>query len=248
MNKILYLWALAAIVFAACSNPPPKQNPLSDYYFPYEKLQGKGLVYEYATPDGKAVDHYCLYKSNKNAKGNWELTNSRFNGLYQNDMEIVEHAVANGVVCDKYDFIVYDTLGNKHTFPAQIIENVLFPFAFAAQDSSAPYRFKMDFSLPPDTDVVIHYTRERRFKRFTEFDFQGKKIPAVEFATTETYNLNDYNKGGDWNRQHLIKEIYAEGIGLVYHEKAITGDTSRYIYQLRQQLSPDNFTKQMLGQ
>lgn len=234
--KIYWFYSLIAIACLSCGKKTG--NALRTYYFPLDSLR-EGLVYEYRRPD-KAIDHYCFYKSLESDNKRMILVNTRYNGAFQQDMIIREQEVGNGMTCTEYRFLVPDSTGKVDPYIATIEEKVLFPFELT-QDSSAPYRFKMNFALPPDLDVRYAYTRNRHFKRFTEYEWQGKKLPAVEFYTTEHTNMSDAVKGGNWDVNATITEIYAQGIGLVSYKKQSSSDSIPAIYQLEKRMTMEEF-------
>ncbi len=237
----------AVILLLACNDKKKKSAPstmevLNKYYYPLQELNGDGMVYEYWNDSLKLVADYWLYKTVKDEAGDLFLISAGYNGLFEQTVFSREWIVADGTLLKDYQFYVTDSASGKSIITAAKIEdNVYFPFK-PTLDSGKVYRYRMKTKLPPDTTLNFDIVRDRRFDKFLEYEFEGKKLAAVQFLVTEYYNVFDNtNKGGDFKITSEIKEIYAKGIGLVYIEKR--GDAINYRNRLKRRISPDEFLK-----
>jgi hypothetical protein len=246
MKNILIV--LIAVVFLlACNDKnkksaPAKMEALNKYYYPLQELSGDGLVYEYLNDSLKIVADYWLYKTVKDESGDLFLIAAGYNSLYEQTAFSRESIVVDGTLLKDYQFYVTDSASGKSIITAaKIEENVYFPFK-PTIDSGKVYRYRMKTKLPPDTTLNFDIVRDRRFDKFLDYEFEGKKLAAVQFLVTEYYNAFDNtNKGGDFKVTSEIKEIYAEGIGLVFIEKK--GEAISYRNRLKRRISPDEFIK-----
>jgi hypothetical protein len=214
---------------------------LKKFYFPLDELSEDGLVYEYAEDSVGLKMDYWLYKSVKDEAGDRFLIGTNYDATFEQKQFSREWIVSNGTILKDYLFFQFDSISKKSSVrAAKIEESVVFPFS-PTQDSDKVYRFRLKYSVLPDTNVIYDLVRNRKFDKFTEYEFEGKKIPAVQFICQEFYDATNYKEGGTWTAKSTIKEIYAKGLGLVYKERK--GEAPNYVSRLKRRISPDDFIK-----
>lgn len=214
---------------------------LKKYYFPLDELSEDGLVYEYSEDSAGLVMDYWLYKSVKDEAGDRFLIGTNYDATFEQKQFSREWIVSNGTILKDYLFFQFDSISKKSSVrAASIDESVVFPFS-PTNDSGKVYRFRIKYTVLPDTNVIYDLVRNRKFDKFTEYEFEGKKIPAVQFISQEFYDATNYKEGGSWTAKSTIKEIYAQGLGLVYKERK--GEAPNYISRLNRRISPEDFIK-----
>lgn len=210
------------------------------YYFPVETLK-EGKVYEYSLLKDSAafVMYYWHLQTQEAANGQTYLIWKRYNPFFEQDQYIKEWIVRDGVIVTTYEMLIEDkeTQATKR-YVNEVEENIVFPF-HAALDTNMAYRFSCTLTLPPDF-VTVRLVRDRQFSQPLVFPYKGKKIPAVAFACTDLYDLEDKQEGGFWEQKTASVEIYAKGIGLVYTEEKKGGEAPE-ITQLTQIYSLQEF-------
>ncbi|MFK7796381.1 MAG: hypothetical protein AB8E82_02930 [Aureispira sp.] len=231
MKFALAFWVCLCLM--ACESPTPpaitvgseEPTPIThtfntqSYYFPVEELK-QGKIYEYSVMQDSAafVTHYWHLQTEVGAQGQTFLIWKRYNPFFEQDQYIKEWIVKDGVVTTAYEMFIKDsTAQNATRYVNKVEENIVFPFE-AALDSNMVYRFSCALTLPPDF-VTVRLIRDRQFSQPLVYPYQGKKVPAVAFACTDLYDLEDKEEGGYWEQKTTSVEIYAEGIGLVYTEQ-----------------------------
>jgi len=215
-------------------------QPLKKYYFPFDELS-EGLVYEFVDDSmGVAVD-YWLYKTVKDEAGDRFLIATGYDAFFEQRYFSREWIVADGTILKDYLFIQSDSASKKSVVrPAKIDESVIFPFN-PVKDTSLAYRFRIKFSLLPDTAMSYDLVRNRKFEKYLDYEFEGKKLPAVQFSADEYIEAKDSINGGYWNINSKMTEIYVQGIGLVYKEKI--GKGVNFKNHLKRRMSPAEFEK-----
>lgn len=252
MRTILCIFAaLAVLSLNSCGNEKNNAHtndnkvadslqPLKKFYFPFDELSD-GSVYEYVDDSmGVAVD-YWLYKTVKDEAGDRFLIATGYDAFFEQRYFSREWIVANGTILKDYLFMQPDSATKKSVVrPAKIEENIIFPFN-PVKDTSLAYRFRIKFSLLPDTAMSYDLVRNRKFDKYLDYEFEGKKLSAVQFSADEYIEAKDSINGGHWNINSKMIEIYAEGIGLVYKEK--TGKGANFKNRLKRRMTPAEFEK-----
>ncbi len=198
-------------------------NSLRNYYYPVDKLDEAGIVYEYSVlAEGQAfLSHYYHFQQKEEGDKTYLLCN-RYNPLFQHDMTIREWVVEDGVITEEYLFHTIDSATQqKQNHANKIKQNVVFPFR-ATPDSVLAYRFECELKLPPDF-LTVKLIRDRKYQGMASTDFKGKRTAAAMFTTEDLYDIENTEEGGFWQQKKLGKEYYAEGIGLIRQEELTVG-------------------------
>jgi len=242
--RTLFILFFSVMVLSACNNENKNEKQveyqsLKKFYYPLEELKGDGLVYVYYNDSLGLVTDYWLYKTVKDDAGDLFLIAAGYNAIFEQQYFSRQWIVADGTILKDYQFMTTDSASGKSIItPAKIEDNVYFPYN-PTQDSSKAYRFRMKFALPPDTALQYDLVRDRKFDKFLEYEYEGKKLPAAQFSSKEYINASDRINGGNFDIKSEIKEIYALGIGLVYIEKS--GNGVNFKQRLKRRISPDEF-------
>ncbi len=246
-KNYLSLISILTLVFSLKSCVPTSSSTsssgealqlLKKFYYPFDALDD-GMVYEYVDEKSGALVGYWFYKTVKDSMGDRYLLGVRYNVFFEQEQFSKEWIVANGTILKDYHFIQKDSVSDKALIrPAEIEENVIFPFE-AVTDSSLAYRFRLKFSLLPDSSTLYNLVRDRKFSRYIDYEFEGKSYKAVEFKSKEYLNVHNPVEGGNWDIESEMIEIFAEGIGLVYTAKK--SDAVNYTHRLKRRLNTQEF-------
>jgi hypothetical protein len=192
---------------------------LKKFYYPLDSLE-EGLVYEFVDDSTGYTYDYWLYKTVKDDAGDKFLIGTGYDAFFEQRYFSREWIVANGTLQKDYLFMQLDSVTGKSVVrPSTIVSDALFPFN-PTNDSSMAYRYRIKFSLLPDTALQYDLIKDRRFDSYSTFKFNGKELRTAVFKINEKMEAADITKdGGHWDLNSDITEIYAEGIGLVYKER-----------------------------
>jgi len=192
---------------------------IRDYYFPLRELE-EGLVYEYQPVYVDSLTPaYWYYRSFIQEEGVF-LTGT----YYEYDLVplqlVREELVRNGMLVQ--DVYLYeeepDSTGQQSQTAVEVLEGSAFPFEVT--DSSGVFLYKIRWAPPQDSGAVITLVKNRRYLKDTVVQALGSTHDAVVFEVRE---LLSYDKEGVFEQEYGGREIYAEGIGLVYYDKKIGG-------------------------
>lgn len=237
---IFVCYACEQTVTTNVSNDNEDLQQLKKYYYPIDSLQ-EGMVYEYVDETTGNLVGYWSYKTVEDEAGNHYLISTGYNPFFEQEQFSREWIVATGTILKDYQFIQTDSVTMKSILrPAKIEESVVFPFE-AVTDTSLAYRFRMKFSLLPDTSTQYDLVRDRKFGKYTNYTYMGKDYKAVEFNTKEYIDVHNPAEGGDWQLNSEMKEIFVAGIGLVYTRKKSEG--VNYTHRLHRRFTSAEFMK-----
>ena len=250
MYKIYFI--VFALVIGSCKSDNSKKSNenksmndslqvLKKFYYPIDSLE-EGLVYEYVDDSTGFTYDYWLYKTVRDDAGDKFLIGTGYDAFFEQRYFSREWIVANGTVQKDYLFMQTDSSTGKSAIrPATIVSDVLYPFS-PVKDSSMAYRFRIKFSLLPDTALQYDLTKDRLFDSYSTYNFNGKELKTAIFKINEHMEAADRTKdGGHWDLKSELKEIYAEGIGLVFKERKSKVLNSRI--RLKSIMSIEEFQK-----
>ncbi len=217
----LFVSALFIVIFvtglSSCRENGPKD--IRDYYFPLRELE-EGLVYEYEPVHlDSLTPAYWYYRSFIQEEGVF-LTGT----YYEYDLVplqlVREELVRNGMLVQ--DVYLYeeeaDSSGQQNRTAVEVLQGSAFPFEVT--DSSGVFLYKIRWAPPQDSGAVLTLVKNRRYLKDTVVQALGENHDAVVFDVRE---LLSYDKEGVFEQEYGGREIYAEGIGLVYYDKKIGG-------------------------
>lgn len=244
MNPLRLLLIIGSLlILGACG-----KESLENYYYPIGQLS-TGQVYEYINPETGDIVDYVYVQSIRDEEKQWWLVLTYYAPNFQQYTIVKEKKLGDGTVYEDYMFLLPDSTGNTQNYKAKIGgEKAAFPFS-PPEDSTTYYRFAMQFSLPPDLELLINFTGDRWFKGYSEHTFAGETQKVAVFERKERKVPHDPKRGGSWEELATRKEYYAKGIGLVYYEKT-REDRGKKItekQQLQARYSMEEFIKKSKG-
>lgn len=247
MFNLLYL--LIVLLFCACQGNGSEKSktsadaaqPLKKFYYPVDSLED-GLVYEFVDDSTGNTINYYLFKTVKDEAGDKFLICTGYNAFFEQQFMSREWIVADGTIQKDYLIMQFDSASGKSLVrPAKIEEAVVFPFS-PVKDSAMAYRFRIKFTLLPDTALLYDFIKDRRFDSFTTCSFEGKELKAAKIKINETREGADRTQdGGHWSVKQTSTEIYAEGIGLVSVEQKYENRSA--VSRLKRRMSVEEFQK-----
>jgi hypothetical protein len=201
--------------WGACKKPAETMTTstgLAAFYYPIDSFPPEGMLYTYRNKvDSTAFPERWRYRR-------WSPGHMVSTNLDNDGREILnqyDRFVANGVLTDSFHFVLHDSMDQKHLIRAKVITPNRFPFDVA--DSTQTWVTKLDWKQPVDSLRIV-LERRRKYMGPTEWQFEGKSIPAVKFITAD--RLETERDG--WTTSHWPgEEIYAKGYGLVYWRRAV---------------------------
>lgn len=218
--KLKYFLLLMSIfLFFNCNTKEENKHYLKAYYFPVDDL-GKSWKYVYhPTKAEYGLPETWTYKSIEE-EGSIYLESN-----YMDSRGIVkqyskEKVVKNGTLIKAYELYHTDSLGRKITQEAIPEQGDYFPFEVSKEGGM--FLFKMKYTLPQDTLQQVSMVRNRYFRDFGRYEFDGKTYETAIFDVVESIETT-HQIEGDFDVKVEKEEIYAKGIGLVKYKQVVNG-------------------------
>ncbi|MEM9885657.1 MAG: hypothetical protein AAF849_07180 [Bacteroidota bacterium] len=228
-NKI-YLFCLLTTVFI-CINllfiqcTFDHKTNIKTYYFPLHNLKD-GLVYEYRGVNNEQLPpYYWFYRSIRAAESTF-LTGMYYDYTFTPQQFIREERIDNGMLLEETFIYETDSLGLQNQIPVEVAAGNAFPFE--VKDSLGVFLYNISWYSPKDS-MAYTLIRNRRYKGKTTFAYKDKDYRAIEFSVRE---LIETEQEGFLNIELEGKEIYAQGLGLVYVSKKSLDSNFEQSYQL----------------
>lgn len=220
-----------------------------DYYYPVESLSEE-KIYEYVLEnEGQTyLSHYLSLQKELTADGNVHLISKYYAPNFQQNQQIKEWIINDGVITQEYTFLILDSLSQAlKEYPNEVSQNVVYPF-YASLDSAMVYRFVCEMKLPPDF-LTVKLVRDRKFSKKMSYTYKDKESPredgdrleAIAFTATDLYDIENTEGGGFWTQKKATIEVYAKGIGLVYKETKTAGVEGTEVERLSNIYSVEEF-------
>jgi len=174
------------------------------------------------TIDGKPTERFVVH-----SKDGDTLQHIYLNSQGHKDQVILEQVFPDGIQVLKYTL-----LDGKDSTDASILENNI--FSFVPLSHKQYLTTELQWASPADSshNKVI---KLRRFRKDTTIEFNGEKVSALIFDTSEEITNT---KGNTFNYNIIGREIYAEHIGLFKELKHIE-NAYRLNFELKSILSPN---------
>lgn len=222
---------IGIIIITILQSCQSKEVDLKDYYYPIDEFS-EGLVYEYAAIGESAEPtNYWFYQIETN-KNKLFLAGLFYNKSGAVEQMTLEEITDSGTIASKYQIFSYDSTGQRLTADLNITKNQIYPFG--QPDSKAIQRFNISWTDPVQTKYSNVLNRGRAFQKFTEYSYQGKQVKCAEFIMVETIEVEEKDAGVQ-TLETTTKELYAEGLGLVYYQKKID-EQVLYTYELKDRI------------
>lgn len=250
-----YLISCFLLIFISSCQPqentPTTEEPVQEvndntfytkaYYYPIESLSEE-KIYEYVIENkGETyLSHYLSLKKETGEDGNVYLISKYYAPDFQQNQEIKEWIIKDGVITQGYTFLVMDSISQSFKeYPNEVSQNVVFPF-YASLDSVMAYRFVCEMKLPPDF-LTVKLVRDRKFNKKLSYTYKEEELEAIAFTATDLYDIENVEGGGFWEQKKATIEVYAKGIGLVYKETKTAGGEGTEVERLSTIYSVEEF-------
>ncbi|MFT5645623.1 MAG: hypothetical protein ACI976_000296 [Aureispira sp.] len=211
------------------------------YYYPIESLSEE-KIYEYVLEkEGETYrSHYLSLKKEFGADSAVYLRSKYYGPDFQQNQEIKEWIIKDGVITQEYTFLVLDSVSQTlKKYTNEVSQNVVFPF-YASLDSVMAYRFVCEMKLPPDF-LKVKLVRDRKFNKKISYTYKEEALEAIAFVATDLYDIENVEGGGFWEQKKGAIEVYAKGIGLVYKETKTAGAETTEVERLSTIYSVEEF-------
>ncbi len=192
------------------------KTDIRDFYFPLKKLETP-KVYEYRAVESDSLPPLYRYYRTIVSDEKIYFTENTYDGNLNVTQFSREERLADGMVLR--DKIIYFPApgGKSMVIKTKIEAAAMFPFVVT--DSNGVFVYNIAFDNPTDTSSM-RLIRNRRFIKKTNYVWEGKTYNAVEF---DIKVADEYEKQGTLRLDSHIREIYAEGIGLVETRQTYAG-------------------------
>ncbi len=216
-NFIFYtLSSLLCLTILSCQIEKDAKRDIKSFYYPVEALKTP-MVYVYHPVKNDTLGAQYWYFSTLETDTGTYLNSYIYNQFLELEQLSVEELVSNGVVQKDYFLYSFDSIGHQQRFPAEIEYGNTFPFE--VKDSSGVFLQKMKWTFSQSPLHTITLIRNRRYIGDKKYRFKDTEYDAITFSLREV--IDDFQAGHLETETSGI-EVYAKGIGLVYHKKAIS--------------------------
>lgn len=189
---------------------------IKDYYFPREKLEEKGMVYEYrSTGDIPMPTIYWYYY------GTWENRDKFLNGIYMESdyiprQTVKEEFLKTGILLDSITISMPDSTNKTSIVSGEVIVGNVFPYSVV--EDGGIFLYKVKFDIPDGTGNSATLIKNRQYATDTIFNFNNIMYDCVKFDVKE---LVEYGNDAEGYTEPPFSgfELYAKSIGLVHFEK-----------------------------
>ncbi len=189
---------------------------IEDYYFPREKLEEQGMVYEYrSTGDIPMPTVYWYYY------GTWENRDKFLNGIYMESdfiprQYVKEEFIKTGILLDSINISMPDSTNKISTVPGEVIVGNVFPYSVV--EDGGIFLYKVKFEIPDGTGNTATLIKNRQYNTDTIFNFNNTMYDCVKFDVKELVEYGNEEEGYT-EPPFSGFELYAKSIGLVHYEK-----------------------------
>lgn len=212
----MYKW-LSLLFLSSLLGCNTASKDLKDYYYPVDELND-GLVYHYKSiGDKKQYPFFWYYKSGVE-NGATQIFGRYYNYLGKIEQVVQEEVTEQGIITKYFKIFEQDGTGEEFALQVNIEKNQVFPFQQTKEDDIN--RFKINWRSELDLGANVTLNRGRIFKQWTTYNWKGKSIPCAEFLMVETIEVEE-NNAGVQTIETTTKELFGEGIGLIYYKKII---------------------------
>lgn len=228
--KYLLLSTLLVWELVSCNS----SKNIKEYYYPIDTMGSEGLVYEFQSLDS-LPPYYWYYSMQERPDGKY-LVATNYNTFYEIEQISIEKIVSNGTKLHQYTLYQKDSSGKATAVETSIKSNGYFPFE--VKDTSGVFMYELKWTDPIDTNHHTTLVRNKHFEKDSVYAYNGKSVPCVIFRSKD---LIDDDRNGHLEIRYSGREIYAQGLGLVYTEKNIQ---NRIIaYRLHSQFGMDKLAQ-----
>lgn len=227
---------LSALLYAmiSCGTSEEPADDTFYYYINEHAMSGKGVVYVYEPVNNPHLPtEYWHHRFDPGFRGNYlksELYNTE--GLVTQKMvERISRDAARIISLE----LLYPGDDSLQWLNAQINRDTSFCFGSVVTEPEATYQVEYWETVPDSIRVIL--TKQRTFDRLTTYAYDGREVPAIHMALTETLETETV---GFTESIWRGTEVYAQDIGLVYYKKEIS-DVLALEYRLTEQIPFSEF-------
>lgn len=223
-----FFYILTILITLSCQSSTSEYQNIQEYYFPIEALK-EGKVYEYQPIGTGDLPPVYWYYHTVMKDGEAFFTGMQYNVNLQPQQFIREEIVKNGMLLADIYLYETDSLGKQNQIAVEIQSGAAFPFE--VKDSTGVFLYKIKWTMEESPKTTLTLIKNRHFMGFEEYVFDGKTYTCAEFRLRELVD-NEVENEGHLELEFSGKELYAEGIGLVFYEKKEVAGAFRQQYRL----------------
>jgi hypothetical protein len=208
----LFLFGAFIVLLTSCE----ERINIEDYYFPREKLEEKGMVYEYRSSGEVPMPTIYWYYY-----GTWENRDKFLNGIYMEAdfiprQYVKEEFIKTGILLDSINIAMPDSTNKISTVPGEVLVGNVFPYSVV--EDGGIFLYKVKFEIPDSTRNTATLIKNRQYATDTIFNFNNVMYDCVKFDVKE---LVEYGNDAEGYTEPPFSgfELYAKSIGLVHYEK-----------------------------
>ncbi|MEL6654848.1 MAG: hypothetical protein AAFR36_00315 [Bacteroidota bacterium] len=238
--KLHYQILSAILLLSILSSCNDDQRDLHDYYFPLRELTD-GLVYEFRDLNFDSLSADYWYYRTIPTDSAFYFTKAYYQSDFEQKQLYREVMVNNGILLKDLFLFENDSNGQQLQTQAEILSPNVFPFKVTGSEDYYIYQVRFQLSSQPhgSTSVLIN----RRFLGDTTYQFKGQTYDAIQFDILGSVDQRDSIRG-DIEPQFSGREIYAEGLGLVYYERSYGPEAPSFQHQLVDRYPMQELTEQ----
>ncbi|MEL7422591.1 MAG: hypothetical protein AAFN81_06350 [Bacteroidota bacterium] len=238
--KLHYQILSAILLLSILSSCNDDQRDLRDYYFPLRELTD-GLVYEFRDLNFDSLSADYWYYRTIPTDSAFYFTKAYYQSDFEQKQLYREVMVNNGILLKDLFLFENDSNGQQLQTQAEILSPNVFPFKVTGSEDYYIYQVRFQLSSQPhgSTSVLIN----RRFLGDTTYQFKGQTYDAIQFDILGSVDQRDSIRG-DIEPQFSGREIYAEGLGLVYYERSYGPEAPSFQHQLVDRYPMQELTEQ----
>jgi hypothetical protein len=232
--RYYFLLLLAGII--ACKKDGYKS--IETFYYPYKDLEeGKVYIYKSLNAFSPPFD-FWFFKSFKQ-NDTWYLTAQHYDINFNVDQFQLQEMLRTGAYSDSYTLYQIDSSGRSIKMQANVEYGNVFPFK--VKDSLGVFLFKISWDDPYKESKSTTLVRNRRYLQDTLLSFGDMQRNGIVFHVAE---VAEFDEEGILEVEMSGKEIYLQGVGLVYLKKQINPEISLE-YQLDTIVDMDYFLREI---
>jgi len=198
-----------------CRNKETVSNNSEDYYASHLYWGGGGQVYIYRpVQDPSLPDEIWHYRFVPDWRSTFVWA-SQYNNTGQVIQKRIERINGPDVMLISMD-ILFITPDSVFSVSPDISDSAT--FAFTTIPESRKSKLQLHYWDVTADSVRVILTKERSLTGRTEYEFEGRKYPAIEVRVDE---ILETETEGFTTTKWTGTEVYAQGLGLVYYRKPI---------------------------
>jgi hypothetical protein len=210
--KKTLLFGILIFTLASCN----EKTNIKDYYFPYDKLEEEGMVYEYRSAGEIPMPTIYWYYY-----GSREGRTKYLNGIYAEadfiPRQIIrEEYIKSGVLLEEVSLSLVDSSGTMTKNTGEILAANVFPYNVT--EDGGIFLYKVKFEFPDEGGNSATLIKNRKFTGDSTIIFDNIMYDCIKFDVKELVEYGNDQEGYTEPPFSGI-EYYAKSIGLVHYIK-----------------------------